>query len=358
MVRDASGGAAAPRSRRNPGMRRLAAAALLGVAPAVACAPGWRPAPGRAAPDDAAGPVFAIPAAGPPERIAVAALIARLADHRAVLLGERHDDPLHHRLQARLLAALAARGRHGAVVFEMLSLERAPELAALTARGPVAPGRLRRRVAWDRSGWPAFELYRPVFEVALGRGLQVLPGSPPESWTRAVLGGGLPALPEPAREFLRPLPDPPAPVRRAMAEEIRQAHCGHAPAAHLPGMVAVQWLRDAALAASVLRAAGRPPSPGVVLIAGAGHVRRDRGVPLHLRRLGFGGGVASLAFVGLPGIPGEVAPEQAVLRAFDGAPPFDFVWLTRPLSSGDPCERFREQLKRLGEGAPHAPGEP
>ena len=38
-------------------------------------------------------------------------LLDQLAATRFVLLGERHDRPEHHRLQARIVQALAARGR-------------------------------------------------------------------------------------------------------------------------------------------------------------------------------------------------------------------------------------------------------
>src|SRR3954465_13282726 len=47
-------------------------------------------------------------------------MFGRLAATRFVLLGERHDNPDHHRLQARALSELVKAGRRPAVVFEML----------------------------------------------------------------------------------------------------------------------------------------------------------------------------------------------------------------------------------------------
>jgi uncharacterized iron-regulated protein len=61
-------------------------------------------------------------------------------------------------------------------------------------------------------------------------------------------------------------------------------------------MVEARWVRDAHMARRLLDAAAR--ADGAVLIAGAGHVRRDRGVPAHLVRLGADPStVASLAFL-------------------------------------------------------------
>ena len=45
----------------------------------------------------------------------------RLAEARYVLLGEKHDNPDHHRLQARFVEGLIERGRRPAVAFEMIS---------------------------------------------------------------------------------------------------------------------------------------------------------------------------------------------------------------------------------------------
>jgi len=43
------------------------------------------------------------------------ALVARLVASRFVLLGERHDNPDHHALQAKLLRAILEAGRRPAV---------------------------------------------------------------------------------------------------------------------------------------------------------------------------------------------------------------------------------------------------
>src|SRR5262249_61681824 len=44
--------------------------------------------------------------------ISESTLNARLAGSRFVILGERHDNPDHHALQAKLVRALAESGRH------------------------------------------------------------------------------------------------------------------------------------------------------------------------------------------------------------------------------------------------------
>ncbi len=276
------------------------------------------------------------------------ALLSRLADFPLVLLGEKHDNPDHHRLQARVVEELVARGRRPALAFEMLSADVAPDLAAALARPDPSADAVRRAVRWDTSGWPAFSLYEPVFAAGLRAGLPLVAADAPRATLHAVARGGLAVLSRPLAERLdldAPLPEP---VRRALQAEIREAHCGHLPEARLDDLVAAQWLRDAHLASAVLGATHEPRSQadGAVLVAGTGHVRRDLGVPRHLERLAPGTRAASLVFLEVPRARSGAA---RALAGFGAPAPFDWVWFTARVDDQDPCERFRNQLETLRE---------
>jgi uncharacterized iron-regulated protein len=263
-------------------------------------------------------------------------LLDRLAGARFALLGERHDHPEHHRLQARVLQGLVDRGRRPAVVFEMLSADVAPELAKALAEPHSTAEALRRAVAWDESGWPPFAIYAPVFEAALRTGLPIATGDLSAAALQQLGHGGLAGLAPGLRASLladAPLPDA---ARAALAQDVRTGHCGLLPERLVPRMVDVQASRDAWLARSLADAARG--ADGAVLISGAGHVRRDWGVPFWLHRREPGARVASLAFV-------EVEPGQ--LRPGDEAVLYDYVWYTEPLDTGDPCVIYREQLEKL-----------
>jgi uncharacterized iron-regulated protein len=273
-------------------------------------------------------------------------LRAALARADLVLLGERHDHPDHHALQARLLDALVAAGRRPAVAFEMLDADQAPAVAAAQARAGAAAARaaaLRAGVGWDESGWPAWALYAPVFESALAADLPIVAANLPRAERTAIARGGLAALP-PARRAALALDAPPDPAERdALVEQIREAHCGHAPEAALERMVDVQRAWNAQLARSLADAAEGTPAGvgGAVLIAGNEHVRRDRGAPRWLARFAPGARVAAVGLVEVD--PADPAPPP------DLAAPFDYVWYTPRLDLEDPCERYRESLESLRE---------
>lgn len=194
------------------------------------------------------------------------------AGQDVLILGEVHDNPAHHAVQAERVSDL----QPSAIVFEMLTADQA-QLARPELRQDEAA--LAKVLEWETSGWPAFSMYYPIFEAAPNAaiyGAQVTRDA-----SRAVLNEGLTTAfgSEAALYTLdRDLPTDEQANREAMQ---RDAHCDALPEDILPGMVAIQRLRDAVLARSVLQAIEATGGP-VALITGNGHARRDWGVPAYL----------------------------------------------------------------------------
>ena len=260
-------------------------------------------------------------------------LVADLAAADFVLLGERHDNRDHHRLQALLIRELqAASPRPRVVAFEMIAGDR--QLAAvehLKARPGDAAG-LGAAVGWSALGWPDWALYQPIAEAALAAGAQIVAADLSQAQKRAVFRDG-PGVLQTAmvrRTGLdRRLPEP---LAAGLAQELRDAHCGEVPDAVVEGMFRVQRARDAMMADRLATVGGRA---GGVLIAGNGHVRNDRGVPWYLTRIRPGARIVSVGllevFEGMRAVPDDL--------------PFDYVWFTPRAGAGDPCsdpERLRE----------------
>jgi uncharacterized iron-regulated protein len=303
--------------------RRLTLVLVALVFLGAASLPAWQSPLGRDHP--LAGTLWDVRAAAP---ITPDGLVARLAARRFVLLGEKHDNPDHHRLQAWILDALVAAGRRPAVAFEMFRADQADAIARHLAASPGDARGLADALDWRRSGWPAWSMYEPIVEVALRARLPLVAANLSAAATTALRRGGVAALDagEVARLGLdRPLPET---VRERLAADIREGHCGQLPERALDGFVAIQRARDAHMAAA-LRDAG---ADGAVLIAGVGHVRRDVGVPRALPE----DETASVAFA-------------EVRTGMTAAPPIaaDYVWLTPRVDDDDPCERFRKELERV-----------
>jgi uncharacterized iron-regulated protein len=263
------------------------------------------------------------------------ALIERLARARFILLGERHDNPDHHAFQAWIVRGLIAAGRRPAVAFEMLDTEQAAPLAQHLARSPQDAAGLGDAVGWGRAGWPPWAEYQPIAEAALAAGLPIVAANLPVRVARAVARGDLAGL-DADLVSAHGLDRPAAPaVQAAMEREMRDAHCGRLPESALSAMVTAQRARDAQMAERLVAA----QRDGAVLIAGAGHVRTDRGVPVYLAGRVPGAAAASLAFIEVASdrtAPGDYAERYGAPRL-----PFDYVWFTLRADDQAPCAQVK-----------------
>ncbi|WP_068315117.1 ChaN family lipoprotein [Polycladidibacter hongkongensis] len=260
---------------------------------------------------------------------------AALLPYRYVLLGEKHDNPRHHDIQARLLAAIAQGERPPRVVFEMLDSASNTVIQAI-AQGGFADDMagLGKALRWEERGWPDFAMYAPVFEVAMAAKLPIVAGGPTREALKSVARGTPPEDAQGLR-WERAYSDS---QQADLVEELVVSHCQMVPPEHMAPMVAMQRLKDA-LMAKEMRAAERS---GAVLIAGNGHVRKDRGVP---------------HFLPLEGtrVVSPLEVREGKLRASDylevAKGLADYVWFTRAVASEDPCEQYKEQLQKLKEKA-------
>ncbi|MDP6707108.1 MAG: ChaN family lipoprotein [Alphaproteobacteria bacterium] len=272
---------------------------------------------------------------------AVAQALAR-ADF--VLLGERHDNPDHHRLQARLLRRLAALGRRPAVAFEMLTSEQAEPLARHLAAQPGDAAGIGEAVGWEKSGWPPWPLYQPIAEAALAAEAPLLAASLPRRQLRAVVKQGAASLGEAKARALGLETELPAAAATRLHDDIVAAHCDQLPSSMIRPMATAQRVKDAEMAATLTRGLAMAGRTTAVLIAGDGHIRRDYGVPWHLGRLAPGTRTLVVAMLEVDEASTRAGDYAA---AYGGALPFDFVWFTPAVDLDDPCEKYAEALRRV-----------
>jgi uncharacterized iron-regulated protein len=268
-------------------------------------------------------------------------LMMRLARAEFVLLGEKHDNPDHHRLQAEVLRGLIAAGRRPAVGFEMFSLDDAGAIANHLARAPGDAAGLGPALNWQKSGWPDWAMYQPIAEAALAAKLAIFATNLPLATARKMSRDGLALEPSVRRDLGldRPLSDV---MFATMAADIRNSHCGYGSAESVQTMVQVQRARDAQMAQSLIAAA---TADGAVLVAGAGHVRSDYGIPIYLTAKAPGQQVVSIAFVEVDQL--EPEPHKYLLANPAGRAPFDYLWFTPRVDDKDGCEKFKAQFEKF-----------
>jgi uncharacterized iron-regulated protein len=270
-----------------------------------------------------------LPVPGPIVRMSDMAPISMVQLVQAVrisdvaVLGEVHDNPLHHQLRGELLRQLPAASK--TVVAEHLSWrlrfkEGGELLTNLQAAG------------FDDKGW-GWPLHQPLFEAVTAMQMPLLGGNLPGESIKEVFKTRGQSLPEAVRTLLAKAPFDEQ-QRKAMNEEIDQGHCGAMPASMFEGMVAVQRGRDAAMAEVAL---AHLPS---IVLAGNGHAWKHLGVPFVVNKA-----VPQLRSVSVLFMEWDDSRPNSEKQAFlaELAPQADYVWLTPSHPRKDPCESLRKK---------------
>lgn len=243
-------------------------------------------------------------------------ILAAMSAADVVILGEIHDNPQHHVVQAEALKTVMP----SAVVWEMVTEESAQRLSDKAVSNPEE---LSRILKWVESGWPPLSMYYPLFTAT---DAPVYGAMVPRTAARAAMErGAATALGADAARYGLTVPLPAAEQAAREADQLA-AHCNALPQSALPQMVAIQRLRDAVLARAVLRAMDETGGP-VAVITGNGHARKDRGIPTFLSRLRPGLAVFALG--------------QSESGVVEGE--FDAVIDSPGIEREDPCLAFQTQ---------------
>ena len=312
--------AEAPLGRRSDRLGRWAA--LLAGALVLAGCAGGAPATGSRTPL----------AFGPDADVGASARLVAARAQRAevVYLGELHDNPQHHAIQARILETLLEAGARPALAFEMVPETRQGALEA-AVQSDAGPAEVDRQIGWSAQGWPDFAMYWPLFELARRYRLPVVGTDLDPALARRIGRDGLAAAgPDPGR-LRSALPDDP--VRdQAIARRLRAAHCDQISEARATRMLDSWYARNVVIARRV--SGGLERAAQVVVIIGRGH-QSPGGVPEQLGALR----------------PGT---RQLVVGLFEGEadgptePLSDVAWVTPSRPRPNPCLSFPQRLGGVG----------
>lgn len=237
-----------------------------------------------------------------------AELSAAMDEADVIFVGEVHDDPAAHALQAAIWdAALAKPDRPAVLSLEMFARDAQPVLDEY-----LADLITERHFLAAASPWPSYaEDYRPMVEAAKSAGAPVVAANAPRRYANRVsrLGiGALADLSDAARATLAPIPfsEPTAayrakwdalmsemmgPMHGDASADTTEAPASPPPSPHgaasmpsMDNMLAAQNTWDATMAHSITLALLRQPSARVVHLVGGFHVEGGSGTPEHLAR--------------------------------------------------------------------------
>lgn len=248
-------------------------------------------------------------------------LINRLNQYATILVGEKHDNPDHHVIESKLIAALV--GQQTTVVFEMLDDRDSSVVPNLSA--DLSLKQLEERLQWSEKRWPWAD-YGPLFLQVVQQGGTLKAGNIERAKIMGIYSQGLDSLKQLDRF------DSITRVQKALQapllDLVYEAHCGKMDKEKLQPMVDIQLAKDASMAFALESS----ETPKRLIIAGGIHVRKDVGIPRHFLRPNES---ATLLMI-------EVDKEKQGLQEYPSIAEdqADFVWFTPKFTEEDYCSRL------------------
>lgn len=214
--------------------------------------------------------------------------VAQIAEaakgYRFVFVGESHDNPYHHKMQADVIQALVDAGRDVIVGFEMFTRPVQKSLNPWTL-GMYTKEEFIKEADWKGQWGFPFELYEPIFEVTKKNRLPMVALNVPRDWVRAVGRGGYDGLTAEQKSQLQGDFYMGNKEHRKLIESMMGGH----PMTGTQGenMYKAQTLWDEGMADSAIkylnsRVCG--PQTVMVVVAGTGHMMYGQGINFRIKR--------------------------------------------------------------------------
>lgn len=248
-----------------------------------------------------------------------------------LLLGEIHDNPVHHELQLKLLKARIDSGARPSLMMEQLDAVNQPILDQALS-GSNRDEVLRNVTALIK--FTDWEFYSPLAAMAIDYKLPIIAANVTNQHLQPVIWRGFEAYD--AAELKRLAVEQVWSESRQnyLVSHMGGAHCGKLKDELRAGLTRSQRLRDALMVDSTIRSIER----GVVAIVGSSHARRDIGLPLYFAARNKKARIVSIGFV-------EVNQDRNDPQAYGGdsatgEAPFDLIWFTPRVNRTDPCADY------------------
>ena len=249
-----------------------------------------------------------------------------------LLLGEKHDNPDHHHLQAAILDYLIAKQLISQVAFEMLDTDAKDLLDDIQQQQLSSLDELKNYLQWDEEGWN-WSFYGPLVDALYRGGISMTAANINSARMMQVYSEALPATIQGVLD---------ASTMEQLNFDIDESHCGLLPKSQFPAMVRVQQYRDFIMAGSMNSTDQDKLS---VLVAGNYHIRQDLGVPNYLRAQNMqpddapiNNNIVALSFME---VDPEITDPSEYLQQFGAVPAYDFIWFTPAISNEDYCASLR-----------------
>jgi len=252
-----------------------------------------------------------------------------------LLLGETHDNPVHHANQLKLYKAKIASGHRPALMMEQLNSDdqQALDWTLAGESSDETLGRASRLIRFSD-----LQAYQPFLAIAIENRLPVIAANISTQRSQPVIWNGFSAYDSDELQRLAVEKVWSEARQKYLVENMGGAHCGKLRDELREGLTRGQRLRDALMVNSAISSVGR----GIVGIVGSSHARWDIGLPLYFTARAPEARIITVGFLEVS--PGLTSPSAYEADTATGELPYDYVWFTPRVDRVNPCANLLEPI--------------
>ena len=276
--------------------------------------------------------------------VTVAELENAIETGNYLLIGEKHDNQDHHRLERLIVDFRLNRVRTtlpSAVVLEMLDRKQLDGVNLEQLANLQSSEKLKSQLAWRDKSWP-WDNYGKVIRTVINSGSSLVAGNIDRPSLYAAAKNSLQKLDDELRQASTTIPGMSAAMHSAVLQDVFDGHCQLMPKEKLNSMVMIQQLRDAYMAFKLSK------SDHAILIAGNGHTRKDYGAGWHLKQRNRESEIVAIALMEVQ--TKEYDPAKYTRPLDQKTTVYDYIWFTPKHSDEDKCDELKKHFKKKASG--------
>jgi uncharacterized iron-regulated protein len=289
-------------------------------------------------------------------------LVTRIADFDVIYLSEKHDNPLHHAIQHRIIQHLVEQKKSPILGFEFFSMDDTPLLlnfsdsgkAPLPKMETALERQIRKQLNWDSQSDTMWAYYYDLLKLARENNLLISGLDLSGSQKRRITRKGFEGLTPIEKKIIFSSHFSNEPYEAYMKSVFKSVHCGMGHGKMTSRLYDTWVARNDKMALSIsqlyeaqlYKKGAKGP---IVIIIGGGHTQYGLGV---MDRVTAINPEISQMNIGLTEITREPSNlgeylEPLELEGFEPVLPADYLWFTQRVSYKDPCEEFKASLKKM-----------
>jgi uncharacterized iron-regulated protein len=290
-------------------------------------------------------------------------LMGELADRDVIYLSEKHDNPIHHAIQARIIKDMGAQGKAPVIGFEFFSMDQTPLLlnfvdskkAGHTPKMETAiKKQMRKKLGWEDQSDEMWHFYYDLLALAKDNSLWAAGLDLTPSQKRRITRKGMDGLTPLEQNMIYSTGLNVPEYEARMRAIFKQVHCGMGNDKMTARLYEAWLARNDKMALSITqlhKAAldADPPQGPVVVIMGNGHTEYGLGVMDRVRAIDPNIRQINISLTEIFREPAELEDYllPLELEGYDRVFPADYIWFTQRVSDQDPCEKFKTALDRM-----------